>query len=188
MNLDARGNETLYQDPIFTEELTTGVQGDFAVTLKIPKHDLLDKPSAVLLLENDCSKEQEFIIQAELYSKPPSPAETSSENSDTSLSPTSPLPLTVVAHSNLQVHLSHCDVRLISDIDDTVKFSNILGGARAVFHNVFAKQLEDLVIKGMGEWYSAMWEKGVRFHYVVSLNLNYTPCKAASLLINELVE
>jgi phosphatidate phosphatase APP1 len=54
------------------------------------------------------------------------------------------------------------------DIDDTVKLSNILSGARAVFHNVFVKDLRDNVIPGMGPWYMNMWKRGVRFHYVMS--------------------
>ena len=47
------------------------------------------------------------------------------------------------------------------------KMSNILGGARTIFRNVFVKHLEELVIRGMGDWYTGMWSRGVRFHYVV---------------------
>ena len=49
-----------------------------------------------------------------------------------------------------------------------VKMSNILSRARTVFHNVFVKEMKDIVIPGMGEWYNEMWRRGVRFHYVVS--------------------
>jgi phosphatidate phosphatase APP1 len=31
---------------------------------------------------------------------------------------------------------------------------------------VFVKELRDIVIPGMGEWYNEMWRRGVRFHYV----------------------
>jgi phosphatidate phosphatase APP1 len=48
--------------------------------------------------------------------------------------------------------------------------SGITEGARAVFHNVFVKELKDGIIPGMGEWYTNMWERGVRFHYVVSFS------------------
>jgi len=65
-----------------------------------------------------------------------------------------------------RVPLTHSPIRVISDIDDTVKLSGIHCGARAVFHNVFVKDLEDNLIPGMGEWYSEMWRRGVRFHYV----------------------
>jgi hypothetical protein len=57
---------------------------------------------------------------------------------------------------------------LISDIDDTIKYSNILSGARSVFFNVFVKDLTEALIPGMPEWYNEMWHRGVRFHYVVS--------------------
>ena len=66
------------------------------------------------------------------------------------------------------IPITQSTVRLISDIDDTVKLSRILDGARAVFHNVFVKDLEEAVIPGMAEWYSTLWGSGVRFHYVVS--------------------
>ena len=66
-------------------------------------------------------------------------------------------------------------MRVISDIDDTVKLSNIVSGARAVFHNVFVKEMRDIIIPGMGEWYNEMWRRGVRFHYVV--------CSVCTLLI-----
>jgi len=77
------------------------------------------------------------------------------------------LPLT----SLIRIPITHSPIRVISDIDDTVKFSGILSGARAVFHNVFVKDLRENVIPGMGEWYAEMWSRGVRFHYVVSLSL-----------------
>jgi len=65
-----------------------------------------------------------------------------------------------------RVPLTHSPIRVISDIDDTVKLSGIHRGARAVFHNVFVKDLEDNLIPGMGEWYTEMWRRGVSFHYV----------------------
>lgn len=75
---------------------------------------------------------------------------------------------TSLAHTTLP--LTHSPIRVISDIDDTVKMSGITEGARAVFHNVFVKELKDGIIPGMGEWYTKMWERGVRFHYVVSFS------------------
>jgi len=77
---------------------------------------------------------------------------------------TSKVPTT---RSQVQIPITHCPIRVISDIDDTVKDSGILNGARVVFHNVFVKDLRDCVVEGMGEWYTEMWKKGVRFHYVV---------------------
>ncbi|KAJ3560136.1 hypothetical protein NP233_g11030 [Leucocoprinus birnbaumii] len=69
-------------------------------------------------------------------------------------------------HTRITVPITHCPIRVISDIDDTVKNSGVTEGARTVFHNVFVKELKDGVIPGMGEWYTSMWKKGARFHYV----------------------
>ena len=75
------------------------------------------------------------------------------------------------------ITLSHAPIRVISDIDDTIKMSDILSGARTVFRNVFARDLEDAIIPGMAEWYTDMWNKGVRFHYVVSTPSRQIPCQ-----------
>ncbi|KAI6014058.1 hypothetical protein BKA83DRAFT_212970 [Pisolithus microcarpus] len=64
------------------------------------------------------------------------------------------------------IPITHSTIRVLSDIDDTVKSSRVIDGARAAFHNVFAKDLEETVIPEMAEWYRALWKRGVRFHYV----------------------
>ncbi|CAF9934016.1 MAG: hypothetical protein HETSPECPRED_009076 [Heterodermia speciosa] len=55
---------------------------------------------------------------------------------------------------------------VISDIDDTIKHSGIGNGAKEIFRNVFIRELGDLTIEGVKEWYSKMADKGVQFHYV----------------------
>jgi phosphatidate phosphatase APP1 len=57
-------------------------------------------------------------------------------------------------------------ISVISDIDDTIKHSAISSGAREIFRNVFIRDLGDLTIDGVREWYNKMAEKGVKFHYV----------------------
>ena len=78
--------------------------------------------------------------------------------------PQPPTPLTFMS----VIPITQSPICVISDIDDTIKLSNILSGARAVFHNVFVKELKDNVIPGMGGWYRGVWDRGIRFHYVVS--------------------
>ncbi|KAL6866984.1 hypothetical protein J3F83DRAFT_761484 [Trichoderma novae-zelandiae] len=56
-------------------------------------------------------------------------------------------------------------VSLISDIDDTVKMSNISAGAREIFRNTFVRELGDLAIEGVKEWYGKMHALGVSVHY-----------------------
>lgn len=57
-------------------------------------------------------------------------------------------------------------VSLISDIDDTIKHTAIGSGAREIFRNAFIRDLNDLTIDGVREWYSRLFELGVKFHYV----------------------
>ena len=57
-------------------------------------------------------------------------------------------------------------VSIISDIDDTIKHSAIGSGAKEIFRNIFIRDLGDLTIDGVKEWYSKMADLGVKFHYV----------------------
>jgi len=75
---------------------------------------------------------------------------------------------TSTACDHITTPITHTPIRVISDIDDTIKYSGVTEGARIAFHNVFVRELKDGVIPGMGEWYTNMWNKGVRFHYVVN--------------------
>ncbi|KAF2116493.1 hypothetical protein BDV96DRAFT_572237 [Lophiotrema nucula] len=57
-------------------------------------------------------------------------------------------------------------VSVISDIDDTIKHSAISSGAREIFRNAFIRDLGDLTIEGVKDWYNSMAAMGVKFHYV----------------------
>lgn len=57
-------------------------------------------------------------------------------------------------------------VSMISDIDDTIKHSAISSGAREIFRNAFIRELGDLTIDGVREWYNTMHDMGVQLHYV----------------------
>lgn len=57
-------------------------------------------------------------------------------------------------------------VSLISDIDDTIKHSAISAGAREIFRNAFIRELGDLTIDGVREWYTTLHDMGVKIHYV----------------------
>ncbi|KAL2270477.1 hypothetical protein VTJ83DRAFT_2661 [Remersonia thermophila] len=56
-------------------------------------------------------------------------------------------------------------VSLISDVDDTVKQSNILLGTREIFRTVFVRDLADQTVDGVREWYGRMRDLGVEMHY-----------------------
>ncbi|KAF2668498.1 hypothetical protein BT63DRAFT_479906 [Microthyrium microscopicum] len=57
-------------------------------------------------------------------------------------------------------------ISVISDIDDTLKHTNMIGGAREAFRNAFLRNLEDLVVDGVHEWFTRLHDLGVHFHYV----------------------
>lgn len=56
-------------------------------------------------------------------------------------------------------------ISLISDVDDTIKRSNISGGTKEIFRNTFVHNLRDLTVDGVKEWYNSMHELGVSIHY-----------------------
>ncbi|KAG7093448.1 hypothetical protein E1B28_007126 [Marasmius oreades] len=148
-----------------TTTVQTGVDGSFQTLFRIGWEDMCQHPAALDIAFGDPSHEHELSVTAELFPNQKSSSSAASSSTDlTSTRSVSPLPPT--AATSAHVPLTHSPIRVISDIDDTVKHSDIIGGARSVFRNVFVNELEDLVIPGMGEWYSEMWKKGVRFHYV----------------------
>lgn len=57
-------------------------------------------------------------------------------------------------------------ISLISDIDDTIKHSAIASGAKEIFKNTFLRELGELTVQGVKEWYSKMASLGVKLHYV----------------------
>ena len=174
--------------PLASQDVITGVDGSFQAKFRLKWEDLCHHPQGLHIAFGD-EVEHEVMVVAQLlpparmpagvaYAKnqrsSPSPSAFSSASGtyDSTASytqqhnqiPPPPKPLTSIS----VIPITHSPIRVISDIDDTIKLSNILSGARAVFHNVFVKELKDIVIPGMGEWYRRMWDRGVRFHYVVS--------------------
>lgn len=154
--------------PIVTREVITSADGSFQVKFALPWEKICVHPAALHIAFGDAITEHNIFVIAELLpppSRPPTP---------TSVQPMphyfTPIPRRIIptALTDLCIPLTHTPIRVISDIDDTVKLSGILQGARAVFHNVFVKDLSENVIPGMGDWYTSMWSRGVRFHYVVS--------------------
>ncbi|KAJ5690796.1 hypothetical protein N7462_005188 [Penicillium macrosclerotiorum] len=57
-------------------------------------------------------------------------------------------------------------ISLISDIDDTVKHSAIASGAKEMFRNTFVRELSELTVDGVSEWYTQVAKQGVEIHYV----------------------
>ncbi|KAK5663873.1 hypothetical protein OQA88_79 [Cercophora sp. LCS_1] len=81
-----------------------------------------------------------------------------------------PTHVRVLANENISVVepvriIESTGVSLISDIDDTIKRSSIGLGAREIFRNTFIRDLGDLTIEGVREWYHTLHGMGVQFHY-----------------------
>ncbi|KAL8931082.1 MAG: hypothetical protein Q9208_000185 [Pyrenodesmia sp. 3 TL-2023] len=97
-----------------------------------------------------------------------------------------PTSVRVLASENLsatdEIHITEPHgVSLISDVDDTIKHSAIGAGAREVFRNVFIRDLADLRIDGVKEWYSKMASMGVKMHYVSNMPWQLFPVLASFL-------
>lgn len=181
-NLDDLDDESYWQynKPLATTEVTTGTDGSFQAGFTVGWDQLCHHPRALHIAFGHTEKEHDVIVVAELLkhpqaspgqggSVPYTPYTSSRRPRPTSASSASSSAKQPSTRSQIHVPISYSPIRVISDIDDTVKNSGVLNGARAVFFNVFAKELEECIIPGMGEWYSDMFKKGVRFHYVVSL-------------------
>ncbi|KDQ50737.1 hypothetical protein JAAARDRAFT_211560 [Jaapia argillacea MUCL 33604] len=159
--------------PIAIEDVQTQPDGSFKLGVVVPWDRICTHPGALDVAFGDRKREFDFLVQAELLPPPPSLSSTPTPtpsylpyhshhlHNPLHLPPPNPNPT-----SSIPIPLTHSPIRVISDIDDTIKISNILSGARTVFQNVFVKELSEVVIPGMGGWYRDMWEKGVRFHYV----------------------
>lgn len=79
--------------------------------------------------------------------------------------------VSVEAHENLVnfeevINIEQEGISIISDIDDTVKNTGVLGNKRELFRNVFVHDYEKISIEGVQEWYQEMQRMGVKFHYV----------------------
>ncbi|KAI9067975.1 hypothetical protein FKP32DRAFT_1588164 [Trametes sanguinea] len=170
------------KQPILTRETMTGVDGSFQIKFSVPWELMCVHPGALHIAFGGPDLEQDLFILAELLA-PPSPGPSTPQGQ---ARPT-PLLYTPVTTSNtISVPLTHSSIRVISDIDDTIKLSGIMSGARAVFHNVFVKDLRDSVIRGMGDWYMSMWKRGVRFHYVSNGPFELLPVVNEFLQISQL--
>ncbi|KAK7687769.1 hypothetical protein QCA50_008988 [Cerrena zonata] len=161
--------------PVAMKEVQTGTDGSFQAKFRVRWEDMCIHPGAVHVAFGDPGLEHELFVQAQLLpmpSRPPTPsynppyASYNNPNSSSSHFARPNVNLAPTVITSISVPLTHSVVRLISDIDDTVKLSGVLQGARALFQNVFVRDLADSVIPGMGDWYTNMWKRGVRFHYV----------------------
>ncbi|KAF5316695.1 hypothetical protein D9619_006504 [Psilocybe cf. subviscida] len=160
--------------PIASQDVCTTADGSFLTHLKVKWEQLCHHPTALHIAFGEDLEEHDMLVVAQLL-----PNKNRSQQNLTVLLPGPPVvPLTSLS----RIPITNSPVRVISDIDDTIKFSGVLAGARTLFHNVFVKDLKEGIIPGMGEWYTMMFNRGVRFHYVSNGPFELLP------ILNEFME
>lgn len=165
--------DILGDGPLYTEHVVTGSDGAFANPFKISWQHLSRHPIAQHRPSDGSDVEHELLVAAKLLPEPaPTPAYLFHTDVPRNLS--------------LVIPITYSPIRVMTDIDDTVKLSNITSGARTVFRNVFVKDLEETTIPEMGTWYKSMWELGVRFHYVSNSPFELLPVIKEFLQISDL--
>ncbi|GAA5848895.1 hypothetical protein JCM8547_006382 [Rhodosporidiobolus lusitaniae] len=59
------------------------------------------------------------------------------------------------------------EVRVVSDVDDTVKWTEVVKGTKTIFRNCFVRELKDVRVPGMASWYRHLSaHHSAHFHYV----------------------
>lgn len=149
-------------EPLMTQDIVTTAQGFFTVQMTIPFELLCTHPRGVHIAFGERASSHHVVVHAQLLPNPVRPQLAPPTLAEKVLPP---IPTVQVATEHT-VPLSEARIRVISDVDDTVKTSDIVMGARAAFRRVFTLPLEQVVIPSMATWYRAMHEQGVRFHYV----------------------
>ncbi|EUC59136.1 DUF2183 family protein [Rhizoctonia solani AG-3 Rhs1AP] len=155
-------NQTKDAVPLVATTVTTTPQGYFAHKFSLSFEDLCTHDQTLGLAFGDHKADYTFYAHAELL-----PVVYPFDSSGASVEANRAIEVQdspVRAETELQ--LTTARVRLISDVDDTVKISEVMMGVRAIFHNVFVRHLDELVVPGMPQLYAMLESRGVKFHYV----------------------
>ncbi|KAJ7680612.1 hypothetical protein DFH06DRAFT_972705 [Mycena polygramma] len=171
---NAEEKDAIEHGPVASREVSTTIDGSFQARIRVTWEEMCNHPGALHIAFGDPKQEHELLLTAALLPTPLSGAMTPQLSAH---------PLET---KTLHITLTNCPVRVISDIDDTVKLANVLSGARAVFYNVFVKEFKEIIIPGMGDWYTGMWRRGVRFHYVSNGPFELLPVLADFFQVSEL--
>ena len=182
---DMKEGEDHDLEPLAITCVTTSPQGAFHTILNVPWSRLATHPPSLHVAFGDQDIEYPVVVQAEIWAPspnsppaspmPPVPYPHQRNNvpqvhphvpSKSSLAISSlrlasaPDQLSVRSRVTVSLPCARVPLRLISDIDDTIKHAGILQGTKQVFQNVFVRHLEELVIHNMVDWYRDMWQKG----------------------------
>ena len=147
--------------------LTTDSTGQFSHRLVVPWHML----SSFCAFHTSSLQAQPHDIEAIEVRASLAPSQDVS-NATTEF--TEPLGATQWARYQLEED-GNRKVRIISDIDDTVKHTGVLHGVKRVLRNVFVLPYHECEVPGVSRWYHAMTKAGAGLHYVTNapLELHY---------------
>ncbi|KAG8834561.1 hypothetical protein FRC17_008395 [Serendipita sp. 399] len=162
--------------PLFQIQTSTDPQGVFSQEIAIPYETMCTHPEALGIAFGQYETEPELIVKAEL--KPPPLVATAPIEGE------QPPPKSISTH--ITIPISNRQIRVISDIDDTIKVADVLSGVKKIFNNVFVKGLEELIVPGMNIFYQRLYARGVRFHYVSNSPYGLLPILTEFLQIAEM--
>ncbi|KAF7361611.1 hypothetical protein MVEN_00504300 [Mycena venus] len=129
--------DALEHGPVASRVVTTTIDGSFQARIRVTWEELCHHPGALHIAFGDPAVEHELLVTAALLPAPSSASASASASSQR-------LPPNPVETKTLHITLTNCPVRVLSDIDDTVKLANVVHGARKVFHNVFVKEFKEI--------------------------------------------
>ncbi|KAG9104237.1 hypothetical protein FRC06_004221 [Ceratobasidium sp. 370] len=155
--------------PLASAQVQTSAQGYFAHGFNIAFEQLCTHDQALHIAFGSHTEEHSLYVCAELLPLVNTPNSSGPEaqiTRDVGVADESSRWSNGSVRAQSEMQLSSARVRVVSDIDDTVKISDVLMGVRAIFHNVFVRHLDELVVPGMPEFYAGLAARGVRFHYV----------------------
>ncbi|KAA1068007.1 hypothetical protein PGT21_024719 [Puccinia graminis f. sp. tritici] len=189
--------------PLLTQVITTKPGGVWSDKLVLPwqtiethlrVYQMQQKANSANLSQNSSSQSPEtgitrLRIEAELIKdeasdscpKAPELAPDPASNKDQQLRKLSVGKSSLVMELDVIPALAET-VHVISDIDDTIKHTNVLGGLKSVFKNVFLAGLDQVAIEGMAKWYQDLQELGCWMHYIRSISLKEYARGATSIL------
>ncbi|KAF8605794.1 hypothetical protein BDV93DRAFT_28854 [Ceratobasidium sp. AG-I] len=156
--------------PLASSKVQTNAQGYFAQKFCISFEELCTHDQALHIAFGDHKEEPPLFIRAELlpsWYAPNSSGFGAEVTGGMSIEQQGPRQSSKdLVRVQTELLLSTARVRVISDIDDTIKISEVLMGIKSIFHNVFVRHLDELIVPGMPELYAKIAARGAKFHYV----------------------
>ncbi|KAF8518967.1 hypothetical protein BU17DRAFT_66134 [Hysterangium stoloniferum] len=135
--------------PLITQYVYSNSQGSFQTTITVPCENMATLPPSLHIRFGKFGIEYPVVIQAEMWPAPSTTvsAESTPQSPASSKLPTPPVSTAVPVKGSSHIVTRAIvplpvPLRLISDIDDIIKYAEVSHGAKNVFQNVFTRHLE----------------------------------------------